>query len=210
MNRIDRVIKRCLDVLISSAAIVTLAPVFAVMALAIRADSAGGALYRARRVGAGGRHFQMLKFRTMLAGADSVGGPSTPDGDPRITRIGTYLRKHKLDELPQLLNVLKGDMSLVGPRPEVPQYVAMLTKDERQILDVRPGITDLATLWNHDEGAVLAAADDPERAYVEVIRPRKIQLQLEYVRSRNCLSDMRIIWQTLMIVAGAKPPTLKI
>ena len=210
MNTIDRAIKRCLDVLISSVAILTLAPVLAAIALAIRADSAGGALYRARRVGAGGRDFHMLKFRTMIVGADSIGGPSTPDGDPRITRIGRYLRRHKLDELPQLFNVLKGDMSLVGPRPEVPQYVAMLTKDERQILDVRPGITDLATLWNHDEGAVLAAADDPERAYLEVIRPRKIQLQLEYVRSRNCVRDMRIVWQTLLIVAGAKPRTAKI
>jgi lipopolysaccharide/colanic/teichoic acid biosynthesis glycosyltransferase len=210
MNKIDIAVKRCLDVLISSTAIVALAPVFAVMALAIRADSAGGALYRARRVGAGGRHFQMLKFRTMIAGADTVGGPSTPDGDPRITRIGRYLRTHKLDELPQLFNVLKGDMSLVGPRPEVPQYVAMLTQDERQILDVRPGITDLATLWNPDEGAVLAGADDPERAYLEIIRPRKIQLQLEYVRSRNCLSDLRIIWQTLMIVTAAKPRIAKV
>ena len=210
MNKIDIAVKRCLDVLISSTAIVTLAPVFAVVALAIRADSAGGALYRARRVGAGGRHFQMLKFRTMIAGADTVGGPSTPDGDPRITRIGRYLRTHKLDELPQLFNVLKGDMSLVGPRPEVPQYVAMLTQHERQILDVRPGITDLATLWNPDEGAVLAGADDPERAYLEVIRPRKIQLQLEYVRSRNCLSDLRIIWQTLMIVTAAKPRIAKV
>lgn len=206
MKSIDAATKRCLDVIISSCVIVVLAPVFVLIALAIKRDTRGPALYRARRVGAGGRHFAMLKFRTMVVGADRAGGPSTPDDDPRITRLGRYLRKYKLDELPQLINVLKGDMSLVGPRPEVPQYVAMFTKDERQILAVRPGITDLATLWNADEGALLAASDDPERVYLEVIRPRKIQLQLEYVRSRSCWSDLRIIWQTLMIVTGRRPP----
>jgi len=201
MKGIDSAIKRCLDVVTSSCAIVLTAPVMLLIAVAIKRDSRGPALYRARRVGIGGRHFMMFKFRTMVVGADKLGGPSTPDGDPRVTRIGRYLRKYKLDELPQLVNVLKGDMSLVGPRPEVPQYVAMFTNEERQILDLRPGITDLATLWNPDEGAVLAAAGDPERVYLEVIRPRKIQLQLEYVRSRNCWSDVRIIWQTLITVA---------
>jgi lipopolysaccharide/colanic/teichoic acid biosynthesis glycosyltransferase len=210
MKRIDAAIKRCLDVMISSCAIVALTPVFLLIALAIKIDNRGPALYRARRVGAGGRHFAMLKFRTMVVGADRLGGPSTPDDDPRITRIGRFLRKYKLDELPQLLNALTGDMSLVGPRPEVPQYVAMFTREERQILDVRPGMTDLATLWNPDEGAVLAAADDPERAYLEVIRPRKVQLQLEYVRSRNCWSDLRIMWQTLMIVTRAAKAGQKI
>jgi lipopolysaccharide/colanic/teichoic acid biosynthesis glycosyltransferase len=206
MNTIDAVMKRCLDVVISSAAIAVLSPVFLLIALAIKIDSRGPALYRGRRVGAHGRQFAMLKFRTMVVGADTLGGPSTANDDPRITTIGRYLRRYKLDELPQLFNTLKGDMSLVGPRPEVPQYVAMFTDEERQILDVKPGITDLATLWNADEGAVLAEADDPERVYLELIRPRKIQLQLEYVRSRNFWSDLRIIWHTLMIVAGRQSP----
>lgn len=206
MNTIDALMKRCLDVAISSAVIALLSPVLLLIALAIKIDSRGPALYRGRRVGARGRHFAMLKFRTMVVEADTLGGPSTPNDDPRITRIGRYLRKYKLDELPQLFNTLKGDMSLVGPRPEVPQYVAMFTDEECRILDVKPGITDLATLWNADEGAVLAKADDPERFYLDVIRPRKIQLQLEYVRSRNFWSDLRIIWYTLTIVAGRRSP----
>ena len=206
MNTIDAFMKRCLDVTVSGAAIAILSPMLLLIALAIKIDSRGPALYRGRRVGARGRQFAMLKFRTMVVGADTLGGPSTPNDDPRITTIGQYLRRYKLDELPQLFNTLKGDMSLVGPRPEVPQYVALFTDEERQILDVKPGITDLATLWNADEGTVLAEADDPERFYLEVIRPRKIQLQLEYVRSRNFWSDLQIIWHTLTIIAGRRSP----
>lgn len=210
MKGMDAALKRCLDLIIAGFALVLLSPMLLLIALAIKRGCMVPVLYRGLRAGLGGRDFAMLKFRTMVVEADKIGGPSTPDDDPRITRLGRYLRKYKLDELPQLLNVLKGDMSLVGPRPEVPQYVAMFTKDERQILAVRPGITDLATLWNADEGALLAAADDPERVYLEVIRPRKIQLQLEYVRSRSCRSDLRIIWQTLMIVTRAKTRIAKI
>jgi lipopolysaccharide/colanic/teichoic acid biosynthesis glycosyltransferase len=202
MTGLDAAMKRGLDVFVTSCAMVLLAPALLLIAVVIRIDSPGPVLYRGRRVGAGGRHFAMLKFRTMVVGADRLGGPSTANGDPRVTRVGRILRKYKADELPQLINVLTGDMSLVGPRPEVPQYVAMFTQQELQILEVKPGITDLATLWNSDEGAVLAGADDPERMYLEVIRPRKIQLQLEYVRSRSFASDLRIIWQTLMVVAG--------
>jgi lipopolysaccharide/colanic/teichoic acid biosynthesis glycosyltransferase len=200
MKRLDGALKRCFDLLISSSGIVFLSPMLLLIGLAIKAESPGSVLYRGLRVGMGGRWFSMLKFRTMIVGADMIGGPSTPDGDPRITPVGKYLRRYKLDELPQLLNVLKGEMSLVGPRPEVPQYAAMFTEEERRILTVRPGITDLATLWNADEGARLAGADDPERVYLEVIRPKKIQLQLEYVRCRNFWTDLRIIWQTILII----------
>jgi lipopolysaccharide/colanic/teichoic acid biosynthesis glycosyltransferase len=202
MTGLDAAMKRGLDVFVTSCAFVLLAPALLLIAVVIKIDSPGPVLYRGRRVGAGGRPFAMLKFRTMVVGADRLGGPSTANGDPRVTRVGRILRKYKADELPQLINVLTGDMSLVGPRPEVPQYVAMFTQQELQILEVKPGITDLATLWNSDEGAVLAGADDPERMYLEVIRPRKIQLQLEYVRSRSFASDLRILWQTLMVVAG--------
>lgn len=193
-------LKRCLDLIVASFALVLLSPMLLLIALAIKRESMGPVLYRGLRVGLGGRDFAMLKFRTMVVGADKIGGPSTPDGDPRITRVGRYLRKYKLDELPQLLNVVKGDMNLVGPRPEVPQYVAMLTQEEQQILTVRPGLTDLATLWNPDEGGALAGTDDPERAYLEMIRPKKIQLQLEYVRRRNLQMDLWIIWQTILLV----------
>ena len=206
MTRLDGALKRGLDLLISSVAIAVLSPLLLVIALAVKVGSAGPALYRGVRVGVGGRRFRMLKFRTMVVGADGLGGPSTADADPRITPVGQYLRRYKLDELPQLINVLKGEMSLIGPRPEVPQYVAMFTEEERQILAVRPGITDLATLWNADEGAVLAGADDPERAYLELIRPRKIQLQLEYVRGRSCRIDLWILWQTILTVALRRRP----
>jgi lipopolysaccharide/colanic/teichoic acid biosynthesis glycosyltransferase len=200
MKELDATLKRSFDLIIASLALVLLSPIFLFIALAIKRDSKGPVFYRGLRAAAGSRSFAMLKFRTMVVGADKVGGPSTADGDPRITRVGRYLRKYKLDELPQLLNVVKGDMSLVGPRPEVPQYVAMLTQEERQILTVRPGLTDLASLWNSDEGGALAGADDPERAYLEIIRPRKIQLQLEYVRCRSLPTDFWIIWQTVLVV----------
>jgi lipopolysaccharide/colanic/teichoic acid biosynthesis glycosyltransferase len=200
MKGMDAALKRCLDLMIAGFALVLLSPIFLLIAVAITRESLGPIIYRGLRTGLGGRDFAILKFRTMVVGADKIGGPSTADGDPRVTSVGRYLRKYKLDELPQLLNVVKGDMSLVGPRPEVPQYVAMMTHEERQILTVRPGLTDLATLWNPDEGAALAGTDDPERAYLETIRPRKIQLQLEYVRCRNLQMDLWIIWQTILLV----------
>jgi len=140
----------------------------------------------------------------MVLNADKIGGPSTADDDPRITRAGKFLRKLKLDELPQLFNVLEGGMSLVGPRPEVPQYVAMFGPEERRILDVRPGITDWASLWNSDEGAVLEGSPDPERTYMERVRPGKIRLQLKYVRERSLWNDARILLHTIATVAGSR------
>lgn len=152
----------------------------------------------------------MCKFRTMVVNADKVGGSSTADDDPRITRAGRILRKLKLDELPQLINVVLGDMSLVGPRPEVQEYVDLFTKEEQEILVVRPGITDWATLWNADEGAVLAGQADPDQAYRELIRPTKIRLQLQYVREHSLLTDIRILMLTLLKILGSKqvPPEI--
>ena len=208
MKRFDLALKRGLDLLLSTCAVVVLSPLLLLIALAVKCDSTGPVLYRGVRMGAGGRRFPMLKFRTMVIGADEIGGPSTADGDPRITRLGRYLRKYKLDELPQLLNVMNGDMSVVGPRPEVPQYVALFTEEERQILTVRPGLTDLATLWNADEGRRLAGAADPERVYLEAIKPKKVQLQLQYLRHRSLATDLWIIWRTILLVVLRRRPAL--
>ena len=182
---------------LSMVGLIALAPLFIPLALSIRLRDGGPAFYRGARFGRHGRPFRIIKFRTMVVGAEKLGGPSTADDDSRITPLGKFLRKHKLDELPQLINVLKGDMSFVGPRPEVERYVNMYTEEERAILTVRPGITDWATLWNPDEGAVLAGTPDPERIYVQKIRPEKLRLQLEYVRNRTFWLDLAILAQTL-------------
>jgi lipopolysaccharide/colanic/teichoic acid biosynthesis glycosyltransferase len=193
-------LKRFFDILFSAIGIILLGPLMAILAMAIKKSSSGPVLYRGIRVGRGGKLFRMLKFRTMVVNAEALGGSCTGDDDPRITSIGRRLRKYKLDELPQLLNVLRGEMSFVGPRPEVKQYVAMFSEEEKQILNVRPGVTDLATLWDSDEGALLAGSSDPERIYLETIRPEKMRLQLEYVRKRTLLLDFRIVCSTVALV----------
>lgn len=147
--------KRLFDIVFSLLGLIILSPFILVLAILIKEEDGGSVFYRGVRVGRHGKPFRIFKFRTMVVNAENIGGPSTPDDDPRITGIGRFLRKYKLDELPQLINVLKGEMSLVGPRPEVPHYVNMLTKEERAILSVRPGITDWASICNSDEGAVI-------------------------------------------------------
>ena len=199
-------VKRAADLLAAGTALLVLSPVMLTIAVAVRLGSPGPVLYRGRRVGREGHTFEMCKFRTMVQDAESRGGPSTSDTDPRLTAVGPVLRKYKLDELPQLWNVVKGEMSFVGPRPEVPQYVSLFTHEGRKILTVRPGITDLATLWNSDEGAVLAGASDPEEAYLELIRPTKIRLQLEYVRRQSLRVDLWIVWQTLLTILLRRGP----
>jgi len=193
--------KRLLDVVVSAVVLTLLSPVLLAIAVWIKLDSAGPVLYRGARVGKDGVLFKMCKFRTMVTNADKIGGSSTADDDPRITKIGKRLRKLKLDELPQLLNVVKGEMSFVGPRPEVPYYVEMYSEEEKAILSVMPGITDWASLWNSDEGAILAGSPDPDRTYLEEIRPEKIRLQLEYVRKRSFWTDVTIVIQTLGEIA---------
>jgi lipopolysaccharide/colanic/teichoic acid biosynthesis glycosyltransferase len=198
--------KRFTDVVLALIGLTLAGPVLAFVAVRIRLEDGGPVFYRGVRVGRGGRPFRMFKFRTMVLNADQVGGPSAADGDPRITRIGSWLRRRKLDELPQFINVLIGDMSFVGPRPEVPHYVNMYTEQERAILSVRPGITDFATLWNANEGEVLAGSADPERTYMEEIRPEKLRLQLEYVRRRSFFTDLSILWQTVSGIITKRPP----
>lgn len=194
-------IKRIFDIILASVGLFFFLPILLGIAWVIRRGNNGPVFYRGERVGLHGKIFRIFKFRTMVVNADNIGGPSTADDDPRITHIGKYLRKYKLDELPQLINVLKGDMSIVGPRPEVKHYVDMYTEEEKEILTVRPGITDWASIWNSDEGAVLAGSPDPEKTYMEKIRPEKIRLQLKYVREQSFWIDLKIIFQTLLAIA---------
>ncbi len=191
-------LKRFVDILCSVVGLVLFSPVLAGLAASIKLTSRGPVFYRGQRVGRQGKIFRIFKFRSMVIDAEKMGGSSTGDHDPRITGIGLLMRKCKFDELPQLLNVLVGDMSLVGPRPEVKQYVDQYTDEEHAILTVRPGITDWASIWNSDEGAVLAQAEDPDRAYEELIRPMKLKLQLVYVRHHSVLTDISIILFTLV------------
>jgi len=188
--------KRTLDATLAGVGLVLLSPVLAVIALSIKTGSKGPLLYRGRRVGLDGEPFEMLKFRTMVVDADKIGGSSTPEDDPRITGIGKKLRRYKLDELPQLWNVLTGDMSFVGPRPQVQWAVDLYTPEEREILRVRPGITDEASLKFSNEAEILKGSTDPDKDYIEKIHPEKMRLSLEYVRHRSFSGDLSIIART--------------
>lgn len=193
-------LKRLFDITCALFGLVILSPLLVLIALRIRGEDGGPIFYRGLRVGLHGSDFHIFKFRTMVVDAEKLGGPSTSDDDIRITRVGKLLRKYKLDELPQLINVLTGDMSIVGPRPEVRYYVDQFTEEEKVILGLRPGITDWASIWNSDEGAVLAGAADPEKSYQERIRPTKIRLQLKYVRERSFFTDLKIIFLTVLAI----------
>ncbi|MGA2160304.1 MAG: sugar transferase [Dehalococcoidia bacterium] len=193
--------KRVFDIVLSFFGLCIFSPLLCWVVWLIKCGDGGPVFYRGPRVGRYGRTFSIFKFRTMVVNAEKLGGSSTSDDDPRITRVGKFLRKYKLDELPQLINVLKGEMSFVGPRPEVQHYIDMLGPQERKdILSVRPGITDWASIWNSDEGSILAGSSDPEKTYMERIRPEKIKLQLKYVRERRFLTDLKIVFQTLYTI----------
>ena len=188
--------KRSFDISVAAIGLVLLAPMLVLIALTVKLCSPGPALYRGIRVGLCGKLFSMLKFRTMVVNAESLGGSATAADDQRITSIGKFLRRYKLDELPQLLNVLAGDMSLAGPRPEVQKYVNLYSPEEQAILKVRPGVTDWASIWNSNEAAVLEGSRDPEKSYEELIRPTKLALQLLYVRNHSLLIDLKILLHT--------------
>lgn len=190
--------KRLFDIVCASAGLLALAPVLAACVIAVRLSSRGPILFRQRRVGLNGSLFEILKFRTMRIEEVESQRLITVGQDPRITRAGHFLRKWKLDELPQLWNVVIGDMSLVGPRPEVSRYVDIYPASARDlILSVRPGITDPCSLKLRDESAMLAQADDPERFYVETLLPEKLRISGDYVRNQTLLSDVGIIFQTI-------------
>ena len=188
--------KRILAMVVSAAAILALSPLLTVIALLIKREDGGPVLYSGVRAGLNGHPFRMHKFRTMTVNADKIGGPNTPDDDPRITQIGCKLRNYKLDELPQLWNVLVGEMSLVGPRPQVLEEVALYSEEERHLLTVRPGITDWASIRFRNEGEILRGAADPYEAYRNHIRPEKIQLGLAYVNHASVATDIRILAST--------------
>jgi lipopolysaccharide/colanic/teichoic acid biosynthesis glycosyltransferase len=195
--------KRLFDLLGAAVSLLLLAPLLALLALLIKLDSAGPVFFRQERVGQGGRPFRIHKFRTMVADAPMRGPAITAAGDPRVTRFGRWLRASKLDELPQLIDVLAGHMSLVGPRPEVPRYVALYPPDLRaRVLAVRPGITDPVSLDFADEGHLLAQAPDPEREYVQVVMPAKLQASAAYAEAATLRSDLRVLTQTLRVLVA--------
>lgn len=189
--------KRVFDIGFALVLSILLLPLLLILAGSVAFTSPGGAFFRQTRVGRGGREFRLLKFRTMRTGSEAKGQLTIGGRDPRITMVGYALRRSKLDELPQLWNVLIGDMSVVGPRPEVPKYVALYTPEQRGVLNVRPGITGMASIDYIDENELLAKAADPERAYIEEVMPAKLALDLRYVRERSFLLDMRIIASTV-------------
>jgi lipopolysaccharide/colanic/teichoic acid biosynthesis glycosyltransferase len=191
-------LKRAFDLLLASLGLLLLAPVLALIALAIRLDSPGPAFFRQQRVGRNGVLFRIHKFRSMVNDASAHGLPITVGDDARITRVGRFLRTRRLDELPQLIDVLAGRMSLVGPRPELPRYVALYPADLRErVLAVRPGLTDPAALAYLDEGACLARAEDPEREYVELLLPAKLRLSVDYASRASFGSDLCVLGRTL-------------
>jgi lipopolysaccharide/colanic/teichoic acid biosynthesis glycosyltransferase len=198
-------LKRCFDFFVSLFGIALLSPVLLAIAIAVKCSSHGPVFFRQERVGRGFRRFKIYKFRSMVVDAPKLGLQITAGEDPRITRVGRFLRKWKLDELPQLFNVLKGEMSLVGPRPEVPRYVDMYREDYACVLSVRPGITDPASLKYRNESAILAKSADPEQTYVHEILPEKIMLAKEYVAQASLCGDIALIWKTIRHVAHRAP-----
>ncbi len=188
--------KRLFDIISSLIVLVLLFPFFLLVAIWIMLDSQGGVFYRQVRVGMDGKKFNLLKFRSMTVGADKS-GQLTIGNDARITRSGKFIRKTKFDEFPQLINVIKGEMSIVGPRPEVPRYVKLYTEDQKKVLTVRPGLTDYASLEYFDEQSILGASDDPEMSYINEVLPAKLNLNLKYIAEQSLLVDFKIIFRTI-------------
>lgn len=189
--------KRLFDIISSGIGLLCLAPVFVVMAIWIKLDSRGPVFYRQTRVGRYGRDFRIFKFRSMRVGSDKGRQITVGERDPRITRSGYFIRRYKIDELPQLINVFLGDMSIVGPRPEVRKYVDLYSEEQRKVFQVRPGITDLASIKYRNENELLSQVDDPDTYYIDVIMPDKLAINLEYIRHQSFMGDIKIIFNTL-------------
>lgn len=188
--------KRAFDIIASGLGLICLSPLFAILAVWIKSDSKGPVFYRQTRVGKDNKDFRLFKFRSMRPDSDKLGLITVGGHDPRVTRSGYYIRKYKLDEFPQLINVFKGDMSLVGPRPEVRKYVDMYSPDQMRVLSVKPGITSLASIRYRNENDILATSDNPDKTYIEQVMPDKISIDLEYVDKANLLTDIKFIFST--------------
>lgn len=188
--------KRLFDIIASGLGLIALSPLFAVLAVWIKMDSKGPVFYRQTRVGRDNKDFRLFKFRSMRPDSDKLGLITVGGRDPRVTRSGYYIRKYKLDEFPQLINVFRGEMSLVGPRPEVRKYVDMYTTEQMRVLSVRPGITSLASIRYRNENDILAAASDPDRCYIEQVMPDKLAIDLEYVDRASLWNDIKLIFST--------------
>jgi len=196
-------VKRIFDIVCSLFILVLFLPVGIFIAIWISLESKGGVFYRQERIGKNGIPFRILKFRSMRKDADKSGRLTVGMRDPRITRSGYFIRKYKLDEFPQFMNVLKGEMSIVGPRPEVKEYTDLYTIEQRKILSVKPGITDYASLEYFKENEILGTSDDPEKTYIEQVMPAKIALNLKYIHNPGIVQDLTIMWRTFLKLIGA-------
>lgn len=194
---------RLFDIIFSFLTLIILSPILMIISFLIVINSKGGVFYKQVRVGKNGKPFNLLKFRTMYINADKQGLLTIGD-DKRITTMGKFLRKYKIDELPQFFNVLAGQMSIVGPRPEVPKYVELYNENQKIVLSVKPGITDYASLLNFEESHELSKAKDPEKYYIEVVMPRKINLSIEYIKKKKLWFDIKIIFWTFLRIWGIK------
>lgn len=194
--------KRLFDILSSAAVLILLSPVYLIVALAIQFDSKGGVFYKQERIGKEGKPFLLYKFRSMSTGADKKGLITVGSNDNRTTPVGRFIRKYKLDELPQLLNILKNEMSVVGPRPEVAKYVNLYNKEQQRVLEVKPGLTDLASLAYINENEILGNSEDPNKAYIEEIMPAKLKLNLEYIEKQSFWFDLKIILKTISSIVS--------
>jgi lipopolysaccharide/colanic/teichoic acid biosynthesis glycosyltransferase len=196
--------KRIFDVATTIIGLIVLLPFFIIIAILIKLNDKGPIFYKQKRIGQNFKPFELLKFRTMIVNADKIGPAVTKDGDPRITKIGKFLRKTKLDELPQLWNVIRGDMSIVGPRPEVEKYIQYYENDYKEILKVKPGITDYATIKFRNEEEILSKYDDTESAYIKYVLPEKIKLYKTYIKGISFFTDLKIIFWTLWRIVSKK------
>jgi lipopolysaccharide/colanic/teichoic acid biosynthesis glycosyltransferase len=192
--------KRLFDILFSLLVLIIGLPFGLLIVICIAVDSRGNVIYKQKRVGRNNVDFQLYKFRTMCADADKGSQITVSDRDSRITKTGAFLRKYKIDEFPQFLNILKGEMSIVGPRPEVRKYVEMYTPEQMRVLSVRPGLTDYASIRYVNENALLAASDNPEETYIHEIMPDKLALNLQYIDEQSIWVDCKIMWQTVMAI----------
>ncbi|HAT4248992.1 sugar transferase [Clostridium perfringens] len=199
-KKIQLLLKRIFDFIISSIGLIVLFPIFLIISIFIKLDSKGPVLFKQVRIGKAGKEFEILKLRTMVVNAEKKGMQITVGKDNRITNIGSFLRKYKIDELPQLINVFKGDMSFVGPRPEVPKYVELYNENQRNILKVRPGITDIASIEFRNENDLLSKSNNPEKTYIEEIMQKKLMLNEEYIYNISIVYDIKIIIKTIILV----------